>query len=212
MAYRRSYPKKKRTYKRRRYVRKSRIPRKMSSNIYSFKRNVNLGAITTTGAATEFGSFNFKLSDLPNYAEFSNLYDMYKLTFVKIYFVPFTMDNSSSGGAVTDSTQWQNLYSCIDNNSSVIPTSADQIRQYQTCKFTRMGKIHKRIIYPKPATMIYDGATTAYGLAKSTWMNTSYPTIPHYGLKWCFENATLDVNSKFFKVEAVYYLKFKSVL
>lgn len=208
----RRYSPKRRNYKRN-YRKKSYIPRKrLTATVYPYKRHVDLGFITTTGSSLESGYFHFQLSDVPSYSEFSALYDMYKLNMVKIYFIPFTMDNSASGAAVTDATQWQNLYTAIDNNSVSAPTSINALRQYQTCKFTRMGKVHKRVIYPRVATMIYDGATTAYSTNKPGWLNTSYSAVPHYGIKWAFDNATADVNSKFFRIEAVYYFHFKQVL
>lgn len=209
----RRYSPKRRNYKRN-YRKKSYIPRKrLTAKVYPYKRHVDLGFITTTGLSTEAGYFNFQMSDLPSYSEFTALYDQYKLKMVKIYFVPFTMDNSSTAGAVTDATQWQCLYTAIDSNGVSTPTSINQLRQYQTCRFTRMGKVHKRVIYPKPATELYNGvAPSAYATAPSAWINTSYSGVPHYGLKWAFDNATSDINSKFFRVEAVYYMVFRQVL
>jgi len=90
MAYKRKRPAWPRQRKRRNMRTTMIRPVKSSvvwSKVHSFKRNCTIRTITGDGVATtQFFGFNFKLGDLPGATDFTNLYDQYKFTGVKLRF------------------------------------------------------------------------------------------------------------------------------
>lgn len=111
-----------------------------------FQRTVE-GAfdITTTGLVANFGVFNFSLNDLPNYTEFTGLFDLYKIERIEIEWTPeYTelTDASLASNAV-------NVYfnTAIDPAGNT-PSSVDDVLQYRSLHSTGITKHHKRDFVP----------------------------------------------------------------
>jgi hypothetical protein len=63
---------------------------------------------------------------------------------------------------------------------------------------------------PKAQSQVYSG-TTAYAVApKDQWFNTDYPTTPHYGIKFVYDNSagTSTVNIGYITFYFRYTLEF----
>ena len=151
-------------------------------------------------------SLNFSLDDLPDYSEFTNLYDTYRLNAVKITFLP-QMTESISLSSLNNPNASVRFFSVIDYNDGNPPGSIDELRQYQNCKFTPVLRKHSRYIYrPK----IQDrGQTYTPG---RPWINTTSPDQDHFGLKIGIEPIqSTNVQSMSYTVEAKYYLSFRAV-
>lgn len=202
MPYRKRYTRKKKVVRRRKYSRSITKPKfggKIKQPVHYFKRHVDRGTLTSDGTGTEtFGTFTFTLQDVPGYTEFTNLYDSYKIVAVKIMFLPI-YDNTNSG--INYSIFYERMMSVIDFNDNTTPSSLSELREYRNCKVTPNNKIHKRYFYPK---MLLDGIATV-----SPWLETSTTSTNYYGIKYGWEQATGETASRW-RVECVYYMKFKS--
>jgi len=55
--------------------------------VHFFKRHVDLGTITLSSAGITTQGYSFQLDEVPNYTEFTALYDQYKLSAVAIKFI-----------------------------------------------------------------------------------------------------------------------------
>ena len=194
-SYRRNF---KRTWGRKRY-------NKRGQRVFYYSRYTgNFGSFTIANTVTTAVGFNFSLNDLPNYTEFTALYDMYKINAVKISFLP-QMNNSVSIGSINNPNASARFFSAIDYNDASTPGSSDELRQYKTCKITPILKKHTRMIY-KPKIL------TTNSFSISPWMATSSPSENYYGLRVFVEamdsTSTLSMT---YSVEAKYYLAFKNV-
>ena len=109
-----------------------------------FERTVEgLFDIANTGLAPSVGVFNFSLNDLPNYTEFTALFDLYKIERIEIEWTPeYTelTDASLASNAV-------NVYfnTAIDPAGNT-PAAVDDVLQYRTLHSTMITKRHKREI------------------------------------------------------------------
>lgn len=167
---------------------------------YLYTRFCDYGEIATDGLNPYFGTYNFSLGDLPTYTEFTSLYDQYKINAVKLTFIPRqTMSNSTATAFNGDNTA--RFFSAIDYDDGTPPTSVDALREYQTARWSRLLRTHKRFIY-KPR--IVD--TSNYII--SPWMSTSAPNANYFGLKVAIEPTGVAFT---FGVEAKLYLSFKNV-
>lgn len=213
----RTYRRKRPTYRRKTYrrtgYRKNSNKGKMPT--YLFKRNVELLNVPSDVVDT-FGSYTFTLADLPDFAEFSAMFQMYRINMVKVSFIPLSSATTAGVGADGYNTQSRfanRLFTIIDKNDSIPPTSMDQMRQDSTLKWSPNNRIHKRIIYPKLVSGVTQSSGTvilaSYNVSGNPWVNTvaSSADAPYFGLKWGLEASV--ANPQAYRVEATYYLQFK---
>lgn len=183
---------------------------------HSFKRFVQIGAIgNLLNSAETMFAYTFSLDQLPNYTEFTSLYDQYMITkvVVKFYHIrdPSQVTNLAPGGAVSGGV----LLTAIDHDDSTPASSGNEMRQYSTCHVTNFGKDHTRVQVPCVLRQLYETAvTTAYTPSYRQWISTNDPGCQHFGLKIGLilnDGATAPANAVQYRVEAVYYIKCKSV-
>lgn len=161
----------------------------------------NIVPNTTTGVST--GAFQFMLADLPNYTEYVNMWDKYKLAGVRIRFIPAN-DNSPVG---TASTSGIGTFSwCLDYNDANAPAGLDDIMQYPGMRMKRPTTPFSVFIKPKFEAALYQGATTGYR-ATTGYVDTASSTVRHYGLKYCLHD-TVAANASI-RVYMTYYLALK---
>lgn len=187
---------------------------------YSFKRTMHAGQVLvsqTDDAGTTYlgysGAYTFKLSDLPNYTEFTNLYDQYKITGIAIEFRPTFSGldlnfsaNSANGTLIPD------IRSVVDLDDDTPIANENELLQYQNIKWTRGTKVHRRYFKPKFATEIFRTALTTGYRPSQGYLDTSYPEIPHYGFKvWIDDTAATEASAWLYRVYVTYYVKFKGV-
>lgn len=145
---------------------------------------------------------NFKLSDVPNASEFTQLFDQYCIKMVKMSLIPrFTeVSNTSTQG---------NIWSVLDYDDSIAPPNVDTVLQYENVKRTRMSQIHTRYFKPAVADEIYaTGVATTYGAKKNQFLDCTNDAVEHYGVKLWFDTRATNV---IYDVQIKFYLAFKNV-
>ncbi|AUM61706.1 capsid [uncultured virus] len=212
MPYRRTY--RKRTYRkrytrnrtyRRKYRRPYRYSRKTGQKVYLYKRHCDFGEINVSNLTGAQGSYIFKLSQLPSVAEFTNLYDTYKINAVKLVFLP-QQTQSVSIGSINNANAAARFFSVLDYNDNSVPLGPDELREYQSCKYTPILRPHKRYFKPR----IQDrGSSYTPG---RPWINCTSPDQEYFGLKYAIEPIdSSTTTSMIYTVEAKFYLSFKQV-
>jgi len=155
--------------------------------IYSFRRTFSYSSVSlVTGVSPTFFTFTTSLSLLPNAAEFSTLFDSYRINAVRIEFYP-TITASTTGSSLIPL-----IATCIDYDNVVAPTTVNEVFEYQTCKKQYFKNIHARNFRPRVSMAVYRGVTTTgYGLAPvGTFFDCANPDIPYFGIKGCIDNAS----------------------
>lgn len=205
-------PRKQNRRKPRRYALRK---RRLGDNVYSFKRRVVLGNISSSCNASGVGTagangYAFALADLTSYTEFTNLFDQYKITGVKLDFIPFA-DNISwqvaNNGAGISAPGGPLLISA-DHDDSTPPASANEMLQKQTTKVIPVGRRYRMFIKPKFNVATYSGGGIA---PASGWLDTGSVSVPHYGAKAWMAAPNIPDTSFTYQVWATYYIKCKGV-
>lgn len=162
------------------------------------------GSLAVSPLSQTLGGYQFSLNDVPNYTEFTNLYDMYKINGVKLTFIP-QQDANTSLSPVNNAIANARFFSAIDYNDANPPASVDELREYKTAKWTSILRPHVRYIH-KPK--IFD--TSGYSI--SPWMATTSPSVNYFGLKVAIEPTEATITTTFtYKIEAKFYMEFKNV-
>lgn len=194
-------------YKRRYPIRKTIKPKSVYEKVHLVKRYGSIIEGTTpveylnNPATDQSFRFIFRLSAVTGFTDFTALYDQYKIRAVKVSFIPManiTTANESGFASL--------IYSTYDfNGSSTVPTR-DEIREYQYCKWSPYGKIHKRYFFPR--TLEQPGGTK---VGPQNWLSTAYDTAIYNGLLVNVSNVpSIATDEPIYKVEVKYYLSFKN--
>lgn len=183
-----------RAFKRRRVAKK----RRMQMRPHAFKTKRTVTQQLSYIAGFNYGSYKFKLSDLPSYTEFTSLFDSYRLCAVKLTVIPY------ANSAEISTAQLPIVYSVIDYTDASVPSSANALMEYPYCRIQRMDRPYNLYIKPKVADSLYQGAFTGYGMGKQ-WVSTASPDVEHYGWKYGIECPSACG----FRVRFTYYLMFK---
>lgn len=138
-------------------------------------------------------SMKFRLDQLMNSTDITNLCDQYKINSVKVDLHVNGMSNIYLNNA--GSTQpW--LEYIQDHDDATVPTIA-QIREKMGVKTKYFSGNRFKVsmgVRPRVADAIFgSGVTTAYAVnKKSQWINATYPNAEHYGLKGVLHNVQLS--------------------
>lgn len=152
-------------------------------------------------------AFQFNLSALPNAGEFTNLFDRYKITGVKLR-IMFLANSNDTGVASTLSIPIMHYISDLDDAAP--PTSENEILQKNFLKTRRLDEPFTYFLRPKATSEIYASpSSTGYSVAKSMWIDSNSLQIPHFGFKAWIGNGPSNVSTQVLgrlKVYATYYV------
>lgn len=199
-------PAAKKASKFRKKYKKQAIERPLSNNrVHLIRRHVDGYSIPLVGAASTAQGFNFSLNDVPGASDFTNLYDQYKICAVHMKFYPSQTQSTTLNPAERANANARFL-SCIDYTDAVAPTTADEVRQYESCEVTPILEPHERFIkHP-----LYQNNS---GQNVGDWVGTSSSSLNWFGLRIFIEpcNATGTNSTLTYHLEMIYYLCFKNV-
>lgn len=163
---------------------------KVRRQVHVFKRTAYLGTVTASISALGVPApvavgYAMSLGQLPNVADFTSLFDQYKITGAKITLTPALSEGINSplfGQNVA--LGFSRVHSAIDYDDNSAPASEDSLLEYGSHKSTSPFQTHSRYIKPKVLHEVYRSAlTTAYSPRSSTYLDMSTTDVPHYGLK-----------------------------
>lgn len=194
MAYRKVYrgrrPKKMRRMNRRMAKKVGRtITSKLNqtNGIHYFKRTFSGSNLTGLNAPVLAVSA-FKLSDLPNYAEYQNLFTLYRIRGVQIKFYLLTDPSAqTAANSITPKLYWKKDYV-----NTIAPTTLAALKENSNTKVRSFSPNRPITVYIKPASTEYDitatGVVSSYGAPQ--WgksYNVLDSEIRHLGLQWAID-------------------------
>lgn len=163
-----------------------------SGRVHFFKRTFRVTDLiasynAATGVTTPINTaLSFNLAQLPNFSEFTSLYDQYQIKGIRVNIQPLLTEGIAS--AVSGSTNvwgFPKLSTVIDYDDTQIPVDENVYLQYSTLKQTPAFKEHKRYWKPKVKVAGLDagGAITANNVKGGQWIDAGLASVPHFGLK-----------------------------
>lgn len=184
-------------------------PRRQVQNkqpVHYFKRSYYVVNGLTAFGANSYTPINVALTSLPSYTEFTNLYDQYKITGLKVKFVP--RGNSSD---ITTQNNISSLFTVIDTDDGNPFTNVDQALQYQSLKMTRSTQTQIRYFKPKfNIGAINQVAGGVIGKVNTNgWLDCTSDSVIHYGIKTALTAGASQ--SVIYDLMVTVYLAFKNV-
>jgi len=182
-------------------------PIKLKSNLRTctMVRSVSKGTLQANTGDTVF-AYNFVLTDVPNYSDYTNLFDQYRLLQVIMTFTPY-INSVANGSTVSPGI----IGTWVDYNDSNLPSNLQQGQQYESYQRNGSYEPFTRVVNPQSSVALYGGATVnSYGTRYAQWIDSASSGVQHYGLKLCIHNATFTASTNVYEVEANYIFQFRA--
>lgn len=194
-------------------------------SIHKFKEMCQLADIgAAAGSTYGAGVITFKLSDLTNVPSLRNLFDLYKITYVKLKLIPQFTEVPTQGSTIA--SQFLPTIAIAPNRDVYIgqPGSMADILNDDGCKVYQCNRqINLNLKMPKPSLSTYNEDQSVKdlipiqgSLLTNFWLSTGgnaakidQENVPHFGFRFYIDNNNAAGQSVTFKVYATYYLSFK---
>lgn len=160
-------------------------------------------------------SFTYQLNLIKNYANYTNLFDQYRIKYVITTFTPVgatvinkPYDDTTTPGQVN---LVPNIAICIDRDDATTSGTYDAIRARGGSRDLPMTKKIKFAFVPNKLKMVYrSGVTDAYVADTSVndWIDCGQSDVPHYGLKCATESGSTN-DSFVYDVQTKYFVEFR---
>lgn len=150
--------------------------------------------------ATNFASaYDFQLNYLPNSAEYSALFDIYKIWKVEVQFHPkYNTSDFATGGA---GFGLPTMYIAEDRNDSVAPGTVAELMEYHGCIARRFDKPITYTCWPTLSTQGTVGGAIIDGRQKDLWVKSTSRDVSYNGIKWALD---LPIGLETFRMDVVF--------
>lgn len=176
----------------RRYQRIRWAPRRMApigsgvnQQIHRFKRQfLQLNLNGNVAFNPYLTALSVNLAQLPGVSDFANLYDEYRIDYVKhkiFLCVP------PEAAPLSNTNTYPVAYWSIDKDDDTAPASLDEIRQHGNVQTSMLTNERPIIITYKPSSLVQTYRTavsTGYSAKQGQWIDMAGTNVPHYGLKF----------------------------
>lgn len=196
---------------------------RLSSSLktYNFKRTMATVPFIGGGsarylqqtAAAQHLAAEFRLDQLPNYSEFTNLYDSYRINKIVCKFIPMIQINNIQPIAAASASN-PGLFGSIVDRDDANPLGAyNDYLEYPDFRFQPAitSRTHTRVFVPciRGASLDAGGGLISSVMKSKQWLDCAIPSIPHYGLK-CYLDAQYSVNTpQVYQLQTTIYMSFR---
>lgn len=192
--------------------------RTVSLNKHVFSRYGN-AIVVSCNTPTLASDYDFKLNDLINATEFTQLFDQYMILKVVVKIQMITNpDGFSYTNSVTGPTQnnfFPKIWYIRDYDGGASETlSTIKERTGVSYIIPKPNKVYSIVLKPLPLVQTYLTALSTGYAPKRLWIDIAAPTVPHYGLKTVIDCLGMDPADTIgfqYRLETKYYVAFKGV-
>lgn len=179
----------------------------LAKKTHWFKELYQSTSLVGTAAATTGGIINFSLNELQNAGSFKAMFDLYKITGVKVKIVPrFNVSDAQSLNVNTQIGNLPMLYVAPNRDPYVpVPSSIGDILNDDGCKVIRLTKPVNLYLKAPKAKITTSGTAGEQdiplqfnvGSKWQPWLTTGGNSqtidqsgLPHYGFRYMINNQT----------------------
>jgi len=137
-------------------------------------------------------SMTFQLNQLDGVTDITNIADRYRIVNALVKLTTSNIALGAGAGLVMPHVEY-----VIDHDDAAVPSisALSQKMGVRNRGFNARGQL-SLYVKPLPATQIYNGVSTAYGVPrKSPYINCTYSDVPHYGIKGILRSVFLSGNT-----------------
>lgn len=177
------------------------LPRLVSKKVHWFKETCQISSLSANAGTFGTGIITYKFNDLNNSGPYKSLFDMYKLTGVKIKIVPKfnSSDPTTVANANTQAGTLPMLYIAENRDPYVpAPASVADILNDDGVKIIRLTRpINLYLKSPKVQLLTDGGAQIPlqFNVGTQPWLTSGgnaqtvdQSNLEHFGHRWVLEN------------------------
>ncbi len=139
---------------------------------FTFSRMTSGATLTATTGVPLATALTFSIDQVPSYTDFTNFFDQYRILQVRVTLAPGQLGANSV------------VYSAIDYDDANIPITQSDLLERETCQLSNSTVYLHRDLIPAVLTETYQSnVTSGYQVKQRQWIDSAYPSVPHYGLK-----------------------------
>ena len=173
------------------------LPR-LRSHIFTF--TADLQTMTSGASPVNFANY-FTLSAVPDYINLIEVFDQYRILQAVVNYYPRTsFENAPSTSQI---------YSAIDYEDANVPSAPSELEQYDTCLVACLGEPFQRVLKPRVSLAAYSGVFTSYATRADQWIDSSSPSVQHYGIKTSLGASSTTI---VYDVKVVLFIQMRSQL
>jgi len=144
---------------------------------YKFSRSFDLGNLPLSSTDQGY-AWPFALNQLPAVAEFTNLFDKYRITSIDMTF------SLAREMIPNQNLVWPAMFLFMDDDDAAIPISKSSVLERMSVQRVSFAPTRQTISVKINPRWIQSRAGTSTNIASpSTWLDMSTPSVQHYGVK-----------------------------
>jgi len=201
-------------------LRRRRVGRKTQNKVHTFVRwcdkdttypSANGPNIISENGSNQNLVYSFKLDNVVNPSDFTNLYDRYKINKITLH---LTRLRNATGDATA--TPYNKKICVVWDDDANALSQEDDYLEYANCKrYNAIGNGDIRLtLYPKLSVPVLNagGGNNAYQSIPSSkqWLKIEDDEIPHFGLKIFIPGGIATNEYSIFTVRAKYHMSLKN--
>lgn len=160
--------------------------------------------VTTSNLLQATGACAFALNQVANVAQFTSMFDRYKINKIVLKVIPEWNTATYNGGGMLPT-----MRVCHDYDDSTVPSVGD-VYARQNGRTYRLAKAFNITVYPRLAQAVAGLTASGWTVSKPCYLNTANTNIAHYGLKFAIRDLYAPTNANIqIRIEPTYYLTFK---
>lgn len=183
----------------------------MNRAVIKYAREIPVSTNLTIPSGSVFSTYGYYFTIdgwLPNYTEFTPLFDQYRLRSV-IFKMRLVSPPEANNTPVT-LQYYPDVIIAVDHDDATAPTTVDELRQFgkAKCGILKPNSWFKYKCYPTTSMQMYATATTSgYAPARNKqWIDLAYTNVRYYGLKIALDCTSLGSLANQLVVEARAYM------
>jgi hypothetical protein len=180
--------------------------RQVDSRVTNFNQWIEKGLVTSTTVASGLYAFSVTFNELPDFANYATVYDLYRMDSLEFHFIPVTQPSLPAA-----SIGYSFCLIANDYDDATAPSGTTQLYQVPSLTVLGPGEKHTRKIRPHvavAATSSSASAITGASNATAGWFDITSSNVPHYGVKVVVSQSTsTNANAWFIFVNVAVSLK-----
>jgi hypothetical protein len=175
----------------------------VESQVQRFTQNFSIQSFFTTSTSNPtFTQITAAFNQIDQYAALASIYDQYRIDAVEAWLVPQVSADVS--------TRQGQLFTVLDFDDASALITILQAQDYDTCVTTPQSSGQYRHFKPHVALAAFaPSAFTSFSNVVSPWIDTSSPTVSHYGVK--IAASTSNTTSQTFDLNLRLLISLKNV-
>ena len=150
------------------------VPRGLSMSLVTVCRTTSPASILKIG--TDVGTARyFSLNALPGFADFTSLFQYYRIKWVEAQYNLITPN-------ISGNTPFPRLYTAIEQQSFPTPTTVDIVTAYTSCEQYQFGTSKTTFCRRLSPRVLLTAAGTSNAVLSEGWLSTANSGITYWGL------------------------------